>query len=59
MIYSCQNCPYYPVYHQYSYNYTTIATTTRIAFALRGRNGYFGLDDISIRDAASPSTEIL
>ena len=47
------------MYYLYSYNYTAIATTTRIAFAFRGSNGYFSIDDVSVRNAASPSTENL
>lgn len=55
----CTSCPDIPSYQQYSYTYTAIATSTRLAFALREDDGYFALDDISVRSVTAPSVELL
>jgi hypothetical protein len=46
-------------YYDYSYNYTAIGSSTRIAFAMMRQTGYFVLDDISVRNFAAPNTEII
>ncbi|CAF1416501.1 unnamed protein product [Rotaria sordida] len=38
---------------------TAIANVTRITFAVRRDSEYFGIDDVSIRNAAAPGTELL
>ncbi|CAF1433851.1 unnamed protein product [Rotaria sordida] len=38
---------------------TAIANVTRITFAVRRDSGYFGIDDVSIRNAAAPGIELL
>lgn len=59
MIANCRNCTYFSAYYHYSYNYTAIANITRIAFAFRRQTRFFAMDDISVRNFASPNTEIL
>jgi hypothetical protein len=59
LIYHCDNCSEQYTYSSLSYNYTAIANLTRISFALRIDVGYFGVDDVSIRDLATPATELL
>ena len=59
MIDNCRNCTSFSIYFYYRYNYTAIANMTRIAFGLRRQTGYFVMDDISVRNFASPNTEIL
>jgi hypothetical protein len=59
MIASCTNCTYMPVFYNYQYNYTAIASVTRVAFGFQRQTGYFVMDDISVRNLASPNTEIL
>ncbi|CAF0987378.1 unnamed protein product [Adineta steineri] len=58
MVANCYPCPAYR-YHQYIYNYTAVANATRIVFAFRRQTAYFTLDDVSVRDYAAPSTELL
>ncbi|CAF4001991.1 unnamed protein product [Adineta steineri] len=58
MVANCYSCPAYS-YHQYIYNYTAIATVTRVAFAFRRQTSYFNLDDVSVRDYAAPTIELL
>lgn len=42
-----------------SFNYVAIANITRISFVLRRDFGYFGIDDISIRDTTASGVELL
>ncbi|CAF3942478.1 unnamed protein product [Adineta steineri] len=58
MVADCDPCPTYN-YFQYIYNYTAVANNTRIVMALRRGTAYFNLDDISVRDYAAPSIELL
>ncbi|CAF4204010.1 unnamed protein product, partial [Adineta steineri] len=58
MVANCYSCPAYS-YRQYIYNYTAIATVTRVTFAFRRQTSYFNLDDVSVRDYAAPSVELL
>ncbi|UJR32714.1 hypothetical protein I4U23_020173 [Adineta vaga] len=59
MIYHCDNCSPQLTWHQLTFNYVAIANLTRIIFALRRDLGYFGLDDVSIRNTAALGVEIL
>ena len=59
MIYHCDSCGQQLTYTQLSFNYIAIANVTRITFALRRDAGYFGIDDVSIQDAAVPGVELL
>ncbi|CAF4161937.1 unnamed protein product [Adineta steineri] len=58
MVADCDPCPTYN-YFQYIYNYTAVANNTRIVMALRRGTAYFNLDDISVRDYAAPTIELL
>ena len=59
MVASCSPCSIFILYYQFVYNYTAIATTTILAFSLQRVNAYFAVDDVSVRDYAVLSTEIL
>ena len=59
MVGSCSPCSAFITYYQFVYNYTAIATTTILAFSLQRVNAYFAVDDVSVRDYAALSTEIL
>ena len=59
MIYHCDNCNQQLSWQQQSFVYVAIANVTRIIFALRRDLGYFGVDEVSIRDTAAPSVELL
>ncbi|CAF4032313.1 unnamed protein product [Rotaria sordida] len=59
MIYHCDSCSQQLVYSLLSFNYVAIANVTRITFAVRRDSEYFGIDDVSIRNAAAPGTELL
>lgn len=59
MVASCSPCSAFVLYYQFNYNYTAIATTTVLAFSLYRVNAYFTVDDVSVRDHAALSTEIL
>ena len=55
----CNNCPDISPYQQYSYTYVAIATQTRLTFVMREDNGYYALDDVSVRSTSAPSVELL
>lgn len=59
MIYHCDSCGVRTTYASLSFNYIAIANVTRISYALRRDSGYFGIDDVSIRDTAAPTIELL
>lgn len=59
MVASCSPCTAFPFYYQSIYNYTAFTVTTILAFSLRRWNAYFAIDNVSVRDYAAPSTEIL
>jgi hypothetical protein len=59
MIAQCVNCSSFPVYYNYMYNYTAIATSSIIAFSMQCQTGFFALDDISITSYAAPSVQLL
>ncbi|CAF1161445.1 unnamed protein product [Adineta steineri] len=55
----CDSCSVELTYQFLSYNYVAIANITRIIFGFRRVSGYWGVDDVSIRNTASPNTELL
>ncbi|CAF1182476.1 unnamed protein product [Rotaria sordida] len=59
MIANCVNCSTMLFYYNYVTTYTAIGTSTRIAFSFRRNNGYFALDNLSVRSFTAPSTELL
>jgi hypothetical protein len=58
-IYHCDSCAPALVYTSLSFNYIAIANVTRITFALRRDFGYFGIDDVSIKNATALGIELL
>ena len=58
-IHHCDSCTQQLAYAPSSFNYIAIANITRITFALRRDSGYFGIDDVSIQNAAVPGIELL
>ncbi len=58
-IYHCDNCTQQLTYSTLLYTYVAIANATRISFALRRVSGYFGIDNVSIRDTIAPTIELL
>jgi len=59
MLASCYPCPTFIPYITFVSTYTATANVARIAFAYQRQNYYFALDTISVRDIATPNTEIL
>jgi len=59
MVANCFPCPTLSFYVPFAHNYTATSNVTRIAFALRIQEYYFAVDDISVRDLADPSTELI
>ncbi|CAF1089732.1 unnamed protein product [Adineta steineri] len=55
----CDSCSVELTYQFLTYNYVAIANITRIIFGFRRVSGYWGVDDVSIRNTASPNTELL
>ncbi|CAF4436066.1 unnamed protein product [Rotaria socialis] len=59
MIANCINCSTLLYYYNFVTNYTAIGSPSRIVFSLFRSNGFFALDDISVRSNTAPSVEIL
>ena len=59
MVANCINCTFFPVYFQYTRNYTALGTSSVIAFSIRRQTGYFALDNISIQSFLAPGVEII
>jgi hypothetical protein len=47
------------MYFQVNYNFTAISTLTRLVFAYRIGNRFFGLDGVSIHDFLAPTIELI
>ncbi len=59
MIAQCTNCSTVPIYYQYFYNYTAIATTSFFALSMQRHTDFFAIDDISIVSVAAPSVQLI
>jgi len=53
------NIPDISPYVEYTYTYVAIATTTRITLAIREDQGFVAIDDVSVRNNAVPSVELI
>lgn len=59
VLYHCDNGSNISPYKQYNYTYTAILNQTRIAFSFREDAGCFALDNVSVRNTAAPTVELI